>query len=129
MENQALDLSYRLRSHSQPPKNIVIVGIDEQSFQELRRAWPWPRRFHADLIRQLKAAGARLIVFDVIFAEPSNPEDDQLFAKAIREAGNVILATTIEISETRHISQQILVQPWAPFRQAARGIGSDSGHS
>jgi adenylate cyclase len=123
LENQALDLSYRLRSQSQPPKNIVIVGIDEQSFQELRRAWPWPRRLHAEIIRQLKAAGARLIVFDIIFAEPNNPEDDQLFAKAIREAGNVILATTIEISETKHISQQILVQPWAPFRQAARGIG------
>ena len=123
LENQALDFGYRLRSNSQPPKNIVIVGIDEQSFQELRRAWPWPRRFHASLIRQLKAAGARLIVFDVIFAEPSNPEDDQLFAEAIREAGNVILAATIEVSETSRISQQILVQPCAAFRQAARGIG------
>ncbi len=123
LENQALDLCYRLRPAAKPPKDIVIVGIDEQSFQELRRSWPWPRRFHADLIRQLKAAGARLIVFDVIFAEPSDPKDDQLFAEAIRNAGNVILSTTVEISETSRVRQQILVQPWEPFRQAARGIG------
>ena len=123
LENQALDLCYRLRPPSQPPKDIAIVAIDEQSFQELRRAWPWPRRFHADLIRQLKAAKARLIVFDVIFAEPTNPEDDRLFDEAIQEAGNVILATTIEISENSRTCQRILVQPCDPFRQAAQGTG------
>ncbi len=123
LENQAMDLCYRCRPASAPSKDLVIVGIDEQSFQELQRSWPWPRRFHADLIRQLNAAGAKLIVFDVIFAEPSDLEDDQLFAEAIRAAGNVILASTVEVSETSRISQQILVQPCAAFRRAAKGTG------
>lgn len=123
LENHALDLCYRLRSPSPPPKDLLIIGIDEQSFQDLRQAWPWPRRLHADLVRQLKAAGARLIVFDVIFADPTNPEDDQLFAQAIKEAGNVILATTIEKSENSRVCRQILVQPYEPFRQAALRMG------
>ncbi len=122
-ENQALDFCYRLRPKSFPPSELLIVGIDEQSFQDLKKAWPWPRSYHAEIIRQLKAAGARLIVFDVLFAEPSNAEDDQIFAEAIRDAGNIILATTIESSESTHVARQILVQPYPLFRQAALGMG------
>ena len=39
----------------------------------------------------------------------------------MREAGNVILATTIEFSESAQVARQILVQPFEPFRQAALG--------
>jgi adenylate cyclase len=123
LENQALDFCYRVRPSSLPPSDIVIVGIDEHSFQDLKKAWPWPRSYHAKIIRNLKAAGARLIVFDVLFAEPSTAEDDQAFADAMREAGNVILATTIESSESAQVVRQILVQPYTLFRQAARGMG------
>jgi adenylate cyclase len=123
LENQALDFCYRLRPSASPPPEIVIVGIDEHSFQDLKKAWPWPRSYHAKITRHLKAAGARLIVFDVLFAEPSNSEDDQSFAEAMREAGNVILATTIESSESTQVARQILVQPYPLFRQAALGMG------
>ena len=58
-----------------------------------------------------------------MFAEPNNSEDDQLFTDAIREAGNVILATTVEFSESAQVASQIMVQPFAPFRQAALGLG------
>ena len=123
LENQVLDLFYRLRAFSPSPPEILIVGIDEHSFQDIRTAWPWPRRYHAELIWQLKAAGASLIVFDVIFAEPTDPDDDRLLADAIREAGNVILATTIETTEDAHVHRQIILQPYEPFRLAARGLG------
>jgi adenylate cyclase len=123
LENHALDLCYRLRPYSPPPKELLIVAIDEHSFQELNKAWPWPRRYHAEVTRKLKAAGARLIVFDVLFAEPSNAEDDRVLAEAIRQAGNVILATSLEISESPQALRRILVEPFAPFRQAALGLG------
>jgi adenylate cyclase len=123
LENQGLDLCYRFRPIAPPPPELLIVGIDEHSFQEMRRAWPWPRRFHAELIRRLKAAGARLIVFDVLFADPTDPEDDRLFTEAIGEAGNVILAATVEVSEDSHVCRQIIVQPLESLRRAARGVG------
>ncbi len=123
LENHALDLCYRLRSPSPPPPELLIIAIDEHSFQDLKKAWPWPRSYHAKIIRKLKAAGARLIVFDVLFAEPTNPEDDRLLTEAIREAGNVILATTLEYSESAQVTREILVQPFSPFRQAALGMG------
>jgi adenylate cyclase len=123
LENHGLDFWYRLRPHSSPPPEILIVAIDEHSFQDLKRAWPWPRSYHAKIVRKLKAAGARLIVFDVLFAEPNQAEDDQLFTDALREAGNVILATTVEFSENAQVARQILVQPFAPFRAAALDLG------
>ncbi len=122
LENRGLDLCYQLRPLSPSPPELVVVGIDEPSFQVLRQSWPWPRRLHAELVRRLKALGARLIVFDVIFAEPTDAEDDGLFAQAIREAGNVILAQTLEVTEDPHFSRRILVQPLEDFRRAAKGV-------
>jgi adenylate cyclase len=122
LENPALNFCYRLRPALPPPADLLIVGIDEASFQEMRRPWPWPRRFHAELVNRLAAAGARLIVFDVLFADPTTPEDDHSFAAAIGRAGNVILAHTIEVSEDPHFLREIQVEPLELFRRAARSM-------
>ncbi len=122
LENLALDLGYQLRPVEPPPPGLLIVGIDEASFQELRRPWPWPRRFHAELINRLAKAGARLIIFDVLFADPTDSEDDEIFAQAMRRAGNVILARTIETSEEPRFSRQMVVDPLKRFGQSAAGV-------
>ena len=90
LELASYDFRFRWRGEEPPDTNIVIVAVDDQSQQELGLNWPFPRSFHAKLVRNLKAAGAKVIAFDVeFFAE--TPEDVE-FARAIREAGNVILA-------------------------------------
>lgn len=122
LEHRALDLCYTLRPDPPPPPDLLIVGIDETSFQELQCSWPWPRHFHAALVKELSEAGARLIIFDVLFADPSHPEEDQAFAEVIREAGNVILAHSIEKFETPTMYRQTLVEPLEMFRQAAKGV-------
>jgi len=73
-----------------PPKGIVtIVAIDDASLASYGRSvTDWPRSIHADLVRFLDEAGARVIVFDVLFSEPS--EDDADLADATRKARNVI---------------------------------------
>ena len=123
LENHALDLAYRFRPPESAPSALIIVGIDEPSFQELQLPWPWPRKIHAELIRRLNDAGARLIVFDVIFAEPTTPAEDQLFAAAMRQAGNVILSQTLEVTVSRQFSRRLLVSPLSLFEQAARDVG------
>jgi len=44
----------------------VIVCADEESLKFLGR-WPWPRNVHAKLVDRLTRAGAKAIVFDVLF--------------------------------------------------------------
>src|SRR5437868_2489522 len=48
---------------------LRIVDIDERSLKKIGQ-WPWPRSTIADLVDKLREAGAAVIVFDVIFAEP-----------------------------------------------------------
>ena len=52
-----------------PVEHIKIVDIDERSLAAEGR-WPWSRSKIADLVRELNKAGAEVIAFDVVFAEP-----------------------------------------------------------
>jgi adenylate cyclase len=122
LNNLILDLFYRLRPVQAAP-DLLLVGIDEASFQELQRPWPWPRRLHAQLIDRLAAAGASRIVFDIIFADPTTTEDDQLLARALERAANVILIQTYEVTKDPLFSRRILVHPLKSFGQQAKGIG------
>lgn len=51
--------------------DIVVVKIGHASLRQIGR-WPWPRRYHAQIIEQLTQAGARRIFFDIQFYGPSN---------------------------------------------------------
>jgi adenylate cyclase len=123
LEYSWLDLLYTWRAPEPPPPQLLIVGIDEPSFQELGKPWPWPRRLHAALVQRLVEAGARLVVFDVVFADPTAPEDDADFARVLRQTGKVILAEDLDIVKDPHFSREILVQPYKPLRQAALALG------
>ena len=97
IENKTGDMRFRLftREETRDP-DIVIIAIDEQSFQFYRNSlgmWPWPREVFGSLVRYLTDAGARLIVFDMLFAEPDllRPDSDDAFTRAIEESGIVIL--------------------------------------
>ena len=94
--------SYDLRFSWRGPQknrsdNIVIVGIDDQSFEDLRLKWPFPRSLYAKAIDNLRLAGARAIVIDIEFSDPDefNPQNDLLLAQAARVAGNVFFAAKL----------------------------------
>jgi len=71
---------------------ITIVAVDDATIDQYGR-WPIPRQAYADLLRSLKPHLPSVIAFDVSFFDRSDrPADDQAFAVAIREAGNVVLA-------------------------------------
>jgi adenylate cyclase len=100
-------------------ERVAIVDLDEESIKKLGQ-WPWPRSVMAELVDNLKDLGAKVIAFDVVFAEPDRtspariaqtlpdgeaydpvktaleglPDNDAIFARAIEEAGNVITGFT-----------------------------------
>src|SRR4051794_22493213 len=95
LELQTIDARFSVRGEQPAPKGVAVVAVDAQTFNE-RPAdrWPFLRRRHAQAIRILEEAGARVIVYDVQFTEPSNPDDDGLLYDAIYRAGNVVLGTS-----------------------------------
>ena len=103
--------------------DIVIVAIDETSFSAFETQWPWPRELHGMLIERLVEEGARDIIFDVVFAEPSEPESDGYFADAIANAENVILASDLTAVEDGFMSGVIETRPYIDFEEAGARIG------
>lgn len=71
--------------------NIVLVGIDDAALDAHNRLQDWPRTLHADAIRALNQAGARVIVYDVLFADTGSVEEDEALAAAMSESAKVIL--------------------------------------
>ena len=101
-ENVGLDFLFKLRGGRQAPSDVVVVSIDKESSERLNlpdNPDKWPRSIHARLIENLVREGAKVIAFDVHFIEPRSPEDDQLFAKAISKAGNVVLCEPLKAKE------------------------------
>jgi adenylate cyclase len=95
-ELDTVDARFAVRGPQQPPKDIVVVAIDDKSFGDLKlRFSDWPRRFHARVLRNLHKAGARAVVYDVQFTTESNsPEDDLALYEAAGVARPVVFATT-----------------------------------
>jgi adenylate cyclase len=75
-----------------PDDRIVVVAVDEASLDAVGRAWPWPRSLHAELVRAIRAGGSDLVGYDVTFAEPTEPAEDEELADALAEGDDVVLA-------------------------------------
>ncbi|MDX1558207.1 MAG: CHASE2 domain-containing protein [Marinobacter sp.] len=97
---------------------VVLVTIDELSLNRLGR-WPWPRHLHAELIDKLDQAGAKAIVFDILFAEPS-PDDRQL-AEQMRSHGNIILPVYLSPPTSQYLLSEQL--PVGRLASAAASLG------
>lgn len=83
-----------------PVPEIVILAIDEDSMDpENVGEWPWSRDVYAKVVRKLKRAGVKAILFDLDLGRTRNPQADADFAKAMEEAGNVVLAALVKTTQ------------------------------
>jgi adenylate cyclase len=93
-ELDTVDARFAIRGDLPPPDDVIVVGIDDETFSELDEQWPFKRSRHAQLVDRLREHGARTIVYDVQFTEPTRPKEDNALLDAVARAGNVVLATT-----------------------------------
>src|SRR5205823_4388258 len=90
-------LDHRFQQYTNPAlagHDIVLVAIDEQSLAAFGR-WPWSRDLHGFMTHYLLKAGARAVVFDVLFLEREE-EFDAVFANEVEAAQNVLLPFLLE---------------------------------
>ena len=102
LDMQWLDTKFRMRGERAPGNDLVLVALDDRSLEALGSARLFERHHAARLVDQLSQAGARVIGFDITYSEvdPTNPENDRLFAEAIENAGNVVMGTYFELQAT-----------------------------
>tara|TARA_B100000073_G_scaffold169564_1_gene140258 strand:+ start:1866 stop:3710 length:1845 start_codon:yes stop_codon:yes gene_type:complete len=71
-------------------KDVVLLNIGEESLANLGQ-FPWPRQTYAQMISDLRAAGAGMIVFTIMFPEEDRFKGDETFASWMKDNG-IILA-------------------------------------
>lgn len=99
-ELQTIDARFSVRGKQAPPSDIVLVEIDNTTFQELeakhlKAEFPFPRRYDAQVVNTLRRNGAKVIAMDMEFTHETDPADDNALIEAIAGAhGKTVLATT-----------------------------------
>ena len=94
LEGKLYDLHFALRNPVPRSDRIVVVAIDEKSLQSLGR-WPWPRGVIARIFETIISKGARVVVPDIFFAEPSGgplgQKNDEAMAQTLRNHPNIFM--------------------------------------
>lgn len=86
-------------------KEIVHLDIDDPAVQKFGR-WPWDRAKSAMVVKRLSEFGAKVIIFDIVYASKGPTEEgDEALVQAIQQAGNVVSAVGPRISSN---SKEIL---------------------
>lgn len=119
LEKRVYDGWFTLRGQLPRPREVVVVAIDTDSEQSLGR-YPWSRTWHTRLLRNLHRAGARVVAFDLTFAD-SFPEDSA-FRAAIDETGIAVLGAKTDVVFRRGARGFRLEEPTPALRGAPIGI-------
>jgi len=70
---------------------IMVLDIDEASLAKLGSEygrWPWPREILAKVAGRIEAAGAQVVMFDILFADRdvANPHSEEVFDKYVKSS-------------------------------------------
>lgn len=98
LELLTLDYRFVLRPAKQLEQNIIFIDMGEDSIKAIG-SWPWPRSWHATLIKALSGYNPKSIIFDVLFSEPQDTSDDVALEEAIKLSGNVYLPLLFELKD------------------------------
>jgi len=98
-EGALTDRRFQLRNKILPDPNIKLIGLGTTSFQldslapeeiaasptlqKMQQPWPWDRSVYAAILEKLMAAGAKVVMFDFVFA--GETEGDDVFARALEK--------------------------------------------
>lgn len=93
-----------LAEPSASTEKIKVILLDQASLdwaaKEMSLSWPWMRQVYSTMLDFCRRGGAKVVVFDVLFTEPSSymVSDDVLFGEQIRLQTNFI--TTLFLGDT-----------------------------
>jgi adenylate cyclase len=94
-ELSTVDARFEIRGARAVPNDVVVLGIDDVTFDELKERWVFSRRTFAKALAGVAGDRPRAIVYDVEFAEQSKDvEGDNRLILNTRKAGNVVLSAT-----------------------------------
>jgi adenylate cyclase len=95
LELDTIDTRFSIRGDRTPPSELVVVGVDTETFDVLGKRWPFTHNVHARVVDYIKRDGAKVIALDIQFSEASNRLwQTYALLDSIHKAGNVVASTT-----------------------------------
>lgn len=92
-ELSTVDTRFEVRGEREAPRALVLVALDENSFEELDE-FPLRRRRYAEALEVITRGRPRAVGVDIQFTEPTTDEDDNRLIEAIDASRPTVLATT-----------------------------------
>ena len=83
----SFDLYQRIAPRPSSDSPARIVDIDNDSLKQYGQ-WPWARSLDAELVDKLRVAGAAIVAFDIVFAEPDRTSP-KLLLDGLKQRGEV----------------------------------------
>ncbi len=130
IDNTLYDSFSTQMARSERTQEVIVIGIDEPSFQEIGLQWPWPREIHASLIQTLEEQGASVVAFDLLFPEESSAQSDAALAASVQAASTadkplpVIIGTDFKVIQNDQYAIKTPVEPIGLLIDA----GAETGH-
>jgi adenylate cyclase len=139
LERQTQSTFFSWRGTIAPPKDIVILAIDDLSlrqgefydpkkrpFLEPFRTTTWKRVVYAQVLEKLVKAGAKVVAFDILFVTPGDhgAADDDKFQKAIAKYGDrAVFAASYEFTQIGEANILQLASPESIFQVNPNTLG------
>lgn len=139
LERQTQSTFFNWRGTIAPPKDVVILAIDDLSlrqgefydpktrpFLEPFRTTTWKRVVYAQVLEKLVKAGAKVVAFDILFVTPGDhgAADDEKLQKAITQYGQyAVFAASYESSLLGEAQILQLASPDSIFKIKPNTLG------
>jgi adenylate cyclase len=125
LELGARDTLMRVRGVRPTSGNIVIVAIDDASFQWTKYEWPWPRAYLAQIVDAVNKGGARVVGVDIFLTEPGNDAGgDAALAQALSQSPSSV--SDLQIFRDPQQDTVSLSLPIEPYRNVLKAMGITS---
>ncbi|MEW5819277.1 MAG: CHASE2 domain-containing protein [Cyanobacteriota bacterium] len=92
------DMSLHETRSKKNNNQIIIVKIDKKSLNEIG-AWPWNRKYYADILDILFKNKAKVVAFYIMFNDYYIKEGDNNFIETLKKYPTVLLDTNIGSNE------------------------------
>ncbi|OIP78577.1 MAG: adenylate/guanylate cyclase domain-containing protein [Oscillatoriales cyanobacterium CG2_30_44_21] len=139
LERQTQSAFFGWRGQIAPPKDVVILAIDDISlrqgefydpkirpFLEPFRTNTWKRVVYAQVLEKLVKAGAKVVAFDILFVTPGDhgiADDDKLQAAITKYGDRSVFAASYEFTQIGEANIMQLASPETIFQINPKALG------
>lgn len=108
INERSTDLIWASNTHGEVEQRLVVIDIDDESLADLG-PWPWSPSIMARLVDQLRAQGASMLLFDVVF--PQWREGSARFTAALAASDDTAPAVLGQLFALRGESRLHMGEP------------------